>query len=64
MGEVKDLYLTPGNWRYNGPTLDGMSVYYASDDEWAEKIAAHYRTLVDDVDFDSVPKTRLPGRRV
>jgi N-acetyl-anhydromuramyl-L-alanine amidase AmpD len=45
MGEVADLYLEPGDFRYNGPTLDGMNVYYATDDRWAEKIAGHYRTL-------------------
>jgi hypothetical protein len=51
MEKVKGLYLTPGDWRFNGPTLDGMNVYYASDDRWAEEIAAHYRTLVENVDF-------------
>ena len=43
--EVKELYLTPGNWRYNGPNLAGVNVYYATDDEWDVKIADHYRDL-------------------
>ncbi|HKL28836.1 MAG TPA: hypothetical protein VJ898_06150 [Natrialbaceae archaeon] len=50
-GKVKDRYLTPGNWRYNGRTLCGMNVLYATDDRWAETIADHYRTLVDTVDL-------------
>ncbi len=45
MEQVKELYLTPGDFRYNGPNLDGMNVYYATDDEWDVKIAGHYRTL-------------------
>ncbi len=49
MGEISDLYLEPGNWRYNGPTLDGMNVYYATDDQWDVKIADHYRTLAGNI---------------
>ncbi|MFC6953871.1 N-acetylmuramoyl-L-alanine amidase [Halorubellus litoreus] len=49
MGEVADRYLEPGNWRYNGPTLDGMNVYYATDDRWDVKIAGHYRTLAENI---------------
>lgn len=32
-------YLTPGGQYYNGPTLPGMNVRYATDKLWAEKIA-------------------------
>jgi len=49
MGEVADLYLEPGDFRYNGPNLDGMNVYYATDDRWDVKIAGHYRTLVENL---------------
>ncbi|WP_267640611.1 N-acetylmuramoyl-L-alanine amidase [Haloarchaeobius amylolyticus] len=49
MGEVADRYLEPGNWRYNGPHLEGMNVYYATDERWAEKIADHYRTLASTI---------------
>lgn len=45
MGEVKTLYLTPGDWRYHGPHLEGMNEYYATDPEWDAKIVAHYRDL-------------------
>jgi len=33
MGEVADRYLEPGDFRYNGPTLEGMNVYHATDDQ-------------------------------
>jgi N-acetyl-anhydromuramyl-L-alanine amidase AmpD/beta-N-acetylglucosaminidase len=49
MGEVTDLYLEPGDFRYNGPTLDGMNVYYATDDRWDLKIAGHYQTLAGNI---------------
>lgn len=47
MGDIYELYLTPGNWRYEGPTLAGMNVSYATDPEWDAKIAGHYRTLAE-----------------
>ncbi len=37
---VKINYLTPGGAYYHGPTLRGMNVDYASDPNWAVKIAA------------------------
>lgn len=49
MEQVADLYLEPGDFRYNGPTLDGMNVYYATDDRWDVKIAGHYRTLAGNI---------------
>ncbi|WP_254808289.1 N-acetylmuramoyl-L-alanine amidase [Natronosalvus amylolyticus] len=49
MDDVYELYLTPGNWRYNGPTLEGMNVYYATDPEWDRKIADHYRTVASNL---------------
>lgn len=45
MEQIADLYLVPGDFRYNGPHLQGMNVYYATDDQWDDKIASHYRTL-------------------
>ncbi|MBV8301679.1 MAG: glucosaminidase domain-containing protein [Candidatus Dormibacteraeota bacterium] len=38
-------YLTPGGAFYHGPTLRGMNVDYASDPNWAFKIAAIARTI-------------------
>ena len=37
---VEVNYLTPGGAFYHGPTLRGMNVDYASDPNWANKIAA------------------------
>jgi beta-N-acetylglucosaminidase len=37
---VSKVYLTPGGTYYHGPTLRGMNVDYASDPNWAVKIAA------------------------
>lgn len=45
MEQVKELYLTPGDWRYHGPHLEGMNEFYATDPEWDVKIVAHYETL-------------------
>ena len=42
---VSANYLTPGGAFYHGPTLRGMNVCYASDPDWASKIAAIYHTL-------------------
>jgi beta-N-acetylglucosaminidase len=36
---VRKNYLTPGGVYYNGPTLKGMNVKYASDKTWSAKIA-------------------------
>jgi len=38
-------YLTPGGRYYHGPTLRGMNVDYATDPNWAEKIAAIAQTI-------------------
>ena len=38
--KVEVYYLTPGGAFYHGPTLRGMNVDYASDPNWATKIAA------------------------
>lgn len=38
MGAVKKEYLTPGGKYYNGATLEGMNVRYATDKKWAGKI--------------------------
>jgi hypothetical protein len=37
--KIKENYLTPGGKYYNGPTLVGMNVKYASDKQWHKKIA-------------------------
>jgi beta-N-acetylglucosaminidase len=37
--KIKDNYLTPGGKFYNGPTLKGMNVKYASDPNWHKGIA-------------------------
>lgn len=38
-GYIKRQYLTPGGSWYEGPTLRGMNVHYATDKQWAVKIA-------------------------
>jgi flagellum-specific peptidoglycan hydrolase FlgJ len=42
---VSDNYLSPQGQFFHGPTLRGMNVCYASDPDWAGKIATIYRTL-------------------
>ena len=42
---VSKVYLTPGGSYYHGPTLRGMNVDYASDPNWAAKIAAIAQTI-------------------
>ncbi|GAK42057.1 hypothetical protein TCA2_4549 [Paenibacillus sp. TCA20] len=37
--KIKDNYLTPGGKYYNGPTLEGMNIKYATDKNWAKGIA-------------------------
>lgn len=49
MEQVKTQYLTPGDFRYNGPNLDGMNVYYATDDRWDVKIVRQYRTIANNI---------------
>ena len=43
--KVEVNYLTPGGPYYHGPTLRGMNVDYASDPNWAVKIAAIANTI-------------------
>ncbi len=38
---IAENYLSPAGKYYNGPTLKGMNVKYATDPYWAEKIARH-----------------------
>jgi hypothetical protein len=38
---IAENYLAPTGKYYNGPTLKGMNVKYATDPYWAEKIARH-----------------------
>jgi len=42
---VAENYLDPSGKFYHGPTLRGMNVDYASDPNWADKIARIYHTL-------------------
>jgi len=42
---IQSNYLTPGGPFYHGPTLRGMNVDYASDPNWAEKIASIADTI-------------------
>jgi beta-N-acetylglucosaminidase len=42
---VADNYLSPSGAYYHGPTLRGMNVDYASDPNWAEKIASIAQTI-------------------
>jgi beta-N-acetylglucosaminidase len=42
---VDSHYLTPGGAYYHGPTLRGMNVQYATDPNWAVKIASIARTI-------------------
>ena len=42
---VSKVYLTPSGSYYHGPTLRGMNVDYASDPNWAAKIAAIAQTI-------------------
>ena len=42
---IQSNYLTPGGRFYHGPTLRGMNVDYASDPNWATKIASIADTI-------------------
>jgi flagellum-specific peptidoglycan hydrolase FlgJ len=42
---IQSNYLTPGGRFYHGPTLRGMNVDYASDPNWATKIASIAATI-------------------
>lgn len=50
MSYVRDEYLTSGGDYYNGPTLDGMNVKYATAEHWAEGICDVMNTLADHVE--------------
>jgi len=43
--QIKKDYLTPGGKYYNGPTLVGMNVKYATDKNWANGIASIMRKI-------------------
>jgi len=65
MGYVDDDYLSPGGSFYEGPTLRGMNVNYATDPYWAEKIAKIMRRLDANLDADGSAGTgesRIPSR--
>jgi hypothetical protein len=46
MEYVDNEYLTPGGTYYEGATLRGMNVHYATDNQWAEKIASIMNDIV------------------
>jgi N-acetyl-anhydromuramyl-L-alanine amidase AmpD len=47
MAYVDENYLSPDGRYYNGATLQGMNVKYATDPNWASGIASVYNTLVE-----------------
>ncbi|HPT61015.1 MAG TPA: glucosaminidase domain-containing protein [Bacillota bacterium] len=54
-GYIKRQYLTKGGKWYEGPTLRGMNVHYATDKQWAVKIARWmdqiYKALPEQLDY-------------
>ena len=55
-GYIKRQYLTPGGSWYEGPTLRGMNVHYATDKQWAVKIARWMDNL-----YKQLPLTDYQG---
>jgi len=45
MTKIKEDYLTEGGQFYNGATLRGMNVYYATDENWMNGIASIMNSL-------------------
>jgi hypothetical protein len=45
MARIKEDYLTEGGKYYNGPTLRGMNIHYATDSNWAQGIATIMNSL-------------------
>ena len=58
---VRKNYLTPGGAYYNGPTLDGMNVRYATDPDWAEKISNIMLRMRPYNSTDYTNVSELPG---
>jgi hypothetical protein len=50
MEYIDNEYLTPGGTYYEGATLRGMNVHYATDNQWAEKIASIMNDIVGEID--------------
>ena len=50
MEYVDNEYLTPGGTYYEGATLRGMNVHYATDNQWAEKIATIMNDIAGEID--------------
>jgi len=44
---IKKHYLTPGGSYYNGSTLKGVNVKYATDPKWADKVATWMQRIYD-----------------
>ncbi|KEZ52172.1 SH3 domain-containing protein [Metabacillus indicus] len=46
---LRSKYLTPGDYRYNGPYLGnksgGLNVKYSTDEDWGQKIASHMNKM-------------------
>lgn len=51
MPRVRDWYLSPDGKYYNGPHLDGMNEYYATDTEWDVKIRDIMNQLAGYIDY-------------
>lgn len=64
MPQIKDLYLEPGGTYYEGATLRGMNVHYATDSNWAEGIAGVMNSLADHLDLSEGSPKFETGQRV
>lgn len=60
MHYVNRDYLTSGGAFYNGPTLKGMNVKYASDKKWGEKIARYMNQAATHIGLTSCGLSNQP----
>ncbi|MCL5290951.1 MAG: glucosaminidase domain-containing protein [Actinobacteria bacterium] len=62
-GKINANYLTPGGAYYNGATLRGMNVRYATDPNWGSKIAGIMNLFADPIGAypAAVPPSGFPG---
>lgn len=60
MHNVNRDYLTHGGAFYNGPTLQGMNVKYASDKKWSEKIALYMNQAATHIGLTSCGLSNQP----
>jgi hypothetical protein len=52
MSFIDEKYLSSSGRYYEGATLNGMNVHYATDPRWAEKIASIMRTIGTNLDLE------------